>query len=122
MTGKGLASLTVKSLNDIGVATQYLKAQAYDGAASLSEAYNGVHTLIKQQFPNAIYVHCGSHSLNFNLSSACSITQIRNCMGTLAKVCEFFHTPKRQAALGDQIEKLVLKPRVTCSKSLCPAR
>ncbi|KAG0422002.1 hypothetical protein HPB47_002146, partial [Ixodes persulcatus] len=57
MTGKGLASLTVKSLNDIGVATEYLKAQAYDGAASLSEAYNGVHTLIQQQFPNAIYVH-----------------------------------------------------------------
>ncbi|CAN7977490.1 unnamed protein product [Ixodes persulcatus] len=122
MTGKGLASTIMKSLNDIGVATEYLRAQAYDGAASMSGAYNGVQALIRQQFPNAIYVHCGSHSLNLSLSSACSVPQIRNCMGTIAKVCEFFHTPKRQAALSDQIEKLVLKPCVTRLKSLCPTR
>lgn len=49
--------------------------------------------------------------------------QIRNCMGTVAKVGEFFHaSPKREAALRYQIEKLILKARVTHLKSLCPTR
>lgn len=49
--------------------------------------------------------------------------QIRNCMGTVAKVGEFFHaSPKREAALGYQIEKLIPKARVTHLKSLCPTR
>lgn len=122
MTGRGLANTILSSLSDIGVATEYLRAQAYDGAASMSGAYNGVQAHIQQHFPNAMYVHCGSHSLNLSLSSACSVPQIRNCMGTVSKVCEFFHTPKRQAALTAQIEKLVPITRVTRLKSLCPTR
>lgn len=43
-------------------------------------------------------------------------------MGTVSKVREFFHTPKRQAALTAQIEKLVPITRVTRLKSLCPTR
>lgn len=101
LSGRGLAKTILNTLNDIGIATEYLRAQGYDGAASMSGAYNGVQAHVRQQCPNAIYVHCGSHSLNLSLSSACSVPQIRNCMGTVAKVCEFFHvSPKRQAALG----------------------
>lgn len=123
LTGRGLADTILKSLHDIGIATEYIRAQGYDGAASMSGAYNGVQAHVRQQCANAIYVHCASHSLNLSLSSACSVPQIRNCMGTVAKVCEFFHaSPKRQAALGDQIEKLVPTARVTRLKSLCPTR
>lgn len=42
MTGKGLADLILKSLNYINVATEYLRAQTYKGAAAISGIYKGV--------------------------------------------------------------------------------
>lgn len=50
MAGRGLANTILSSLGDIGVAMEYLRAQAYDGAASMSGAYNDIQARIQQQF------------------------------------------------------------------------
>lgn len=42
MTGRGLTNAILSSLSTIGVSTEYLRAEAYDGAASMTGAYNGV--------------------------------------------------------------------------------
>ena len=44
-------------------------------------------------------MHCAAHSLNLVVSSLCSVRELRNCIGNLAAVRNFFHTPKRQAVL-----------------------
>jgi len=38
--------------------------QAYDGAANMSGARNGVQALFKRESPRTLYVHCLAHSLN----------------------------------------------------------
>lgn len=70
--------------------------------------FNGVQALIEKQFPTAVYVHCFSHSLNLALLSACSISPIRNCMGTIEHCYSFFNSPKRQSLLSEQ--KSLLPP------------
>ncbi|KAH9384743.1 hypothetical protein HPB48_026756 [Haemaphysalis longicornis] len=90
MTGRGLANTILSGLSDIGVATEYLRAQAYDGAASMSANYNGVQAHIQQHFPNAMYVHCGSHSLNLSLSSACFVPRSETAWEQFPRYASFF--------------------------------
>lgn len=67
LTRRGLVDTILKGLRTICIATEYLRAQGYDGAAPMSGAYNGVQALVQQQCANTIYVHCHSHSLNLSL-------------------------------------------------------
>ena len=74
-------------------------------------------------YPLATYVHCSSHSLNLAISDACSIAQIRNCIGTLNSVCTFFKaSAKRQKELKKSIEKTCPTSTTTRLKALCPTR
>lgn len=55
----------------------------------------------------ALYIHCSSHCLNLAISFSCNIPDIRNCMGTMQTVCNFFSYPKRSNILIDCITKLL---------------
>jgi len=99
VTGKGLATVISDGLTKIGLNLHYLRGQGYDGAAAMSGRINGVQSHIRQLHPLAVYVHCSSHSLKLAISHACSVTAIRNCMGTNGTVYNFLNTPKRNHVL-----------------------
>ena len=68
----------------------------------------GASTLIQQQYPLALYVHCKSHVLNLCVASACTIQLVRNMMGHVRVVTEFFNIhPKRFALLSERIQQLL---------------
>lgn len=100
MTGKGIANVILSKLKAFGIDTQYIRGQGYDGASAMSGVHKGVQHYIKEEIPNAHYVHCSSHSLNLAISDACDCTMVRNCLGTVNKIYDFFNTPKRQAVLN----------------------
>jgi hypothetical protein len=41
-----------------------MRAQGYDGAASMSRIHRGVQARIRERIPTALYVHCNAHVLN----------------------------------------------------------
>ena len=45
---------------------------------------------IQAEFPKAVYVHCASHKLNLVIVEACKIPAVRNAMGVITKVADFF--------------------------------
>ncbi|XP_060870883.1 zinc finger MYM-type protein 1-like [Metopolophium dirhodum] len=49
-----------------------LVAQTYDGAAVMSGSHNGLQTLIKQKYKNAMYIHCYAHKLDLVLKQSVS--------------------------------------------------
>lgn len=100
MTGKGIANAILSKLKAFGIDTQYIRGQGFDGASAMSGIHKGVQHYIKEEIPNAHYVHCSSHSLNLAISDACDCPMVRNCLGTVNKVYDFFNTPKRQAVLN----------------------
>ena len=66
--------------------------------------YRGCQAFIKKKCPDAEYYHCSNHCLNLALVDSCSISQIRNMMGTIKEVINFFsHSPKRMNALRTEI-------------------
>jgi hypothetical protein len=92
VSGEGLASVIVNSLTEFGLNLAYLRGQGYDGAGAMSGKLNGVQARIRSMYPLAVYVHCASHSLNLAISDACTVVAIRNCVGTLGDICNFFYT------------------------------
>lgn len=60
-----------------------------------------------EQSANALYVHYVNHSLNVAFSYSCSVPDIKNCVGTLKSVINFFRaSPKREAVLKKRIESI----------------
>jgi len=96
--------------------------QGYDGASNMAGQFKGVQKIIKDKYPNALYVHCSAHSLNLAVSSSSNIKPIRNCLGVIEKLHVFFNTPKRHNILLTEIEKSDYTPNVKTLKRLCATR
>lgn len=122
MSGKGLADIILKSMSNIGLKTKYLTGQGYDGASSMSGRYNGVQKFIRDDHPEALYLHCSAHCLNLAITFSCKIPEIRNCMGTIQSINNFFGYPKRQNVLKLSIEEIFPLTNRFKLKNLCATR
>lgn len=71
---------------------EYLIGQRYDGASNMSGKYNGVQAILREKYSKAIYVHCTAHTLNLAITNASNIHPIRNCLGIIEKLYDFFNT------------------------------
>lgn len=123
MTGKGIATVLIDKLRSLNVNIRKLRGQGYDGAASMSGKINGLQAHVREIVPSALYVHCSAHSLNLAVSTACEVSSIRNCMGTIASLYDFLNTPKRQHVLTSVISEMkVAASRREKLKQLCATR
>lgn len=122
LSGKGLAKLILDNLNLFGIETAFLRGQGYDGAATMSGKFNGVKAYINQSHPLAMFVHCVAHSFNLVVSKSCSIQSIRNCLGTVEKVHNFFVYPKRKHILSQCIDSSEQEIHAKSLKRSCATR
>ena len=86
VSGKNLANVINTTLSKMGINMQYLRGQGYDGAASMSSRFRSAQAYIKEVYPQAVYIHCGAHCLNLAISNACSLIDIKNCIGTVTYI------------------------------------
>jgi len=100
---EGLARLILKFLETSGIDCTNLIGQGYDGARAMSGQFHGARVYVQEVHKLAIYSHCVSHSFNLAVNAPSSEPHIRNAVGTIGSVYSFFHTPKRQLALGTAI-------------------
>jgi hypothetical protein len=104
--GVTLANTLKQSLSEMGINLNHLRGQGYDGATSMSGKFQGCAVIMREQFPQAVYVHCASHSLNLALCHSCNIPVIRNCLGTMKEVITFFRvSPKRSAVFTKFVQE-----------------
>ena len=83
------------------------RGQSYDGAGNMAGRYAGAAKLIKDEFPKAVYIHCMNHRLNL-VANTCSLPMVRNMMGTVRKLSEFFaNSVKRQDNLKKRVDELL---------------
>jgi hypothetical protein len=106
LTGQGLATTILETLKNCGLDLSKLVGQGYDGAAAMSGRLRGTQAWIRQQYPRAIYVHCGAHTLNLAIASAFSIPVMKTCFGTISLICNFVGSPpSRGQVLKDIIRQ-----------------
>ncbi|KAF0723939.1 zinc finger MYM-type protein 1-like [Aphis craccivora] len=122
VTGKGLATTLLTTLEEIEIDVKYLRDQGNNGAASMSGQFNGVQAHITKHYPLAHYIHCSSHSLNLTISDTCNIQSVRNCTGTIQKVCVFLKYPQKTNVLFESIARVCPSSTHNRLKLLCPTR
>jgi len=66
-TGDTLASLIYDVMLCLGLPVKNLRGQCYDGAANMSERFQGVQAKIGEKQTLALYIHCSNHCLNLAL-------------------------------------------------------
>ena len=89
----------------------------------MSGKCNGASSIIKRQYPKALYVHCKSHLLNLCVASACSIAVVQNMMYRVKSVSDFFNMhPKRFALLTAKIKDIDLSSRHVHLIDMCRIR
>ena len=97
--------------------------QGYDGASVMGGHVSGVQSRIRQVSPKARYVHCASHRLNLALSKTMSIPAIRNCLGVIHEVANFFRNyPTANEALKGAIVAKIPDSEKKRLVSLCETR
>ncbi|KAK9712528.1 hypothetical protein QE152_g24867 [Popillia japonica] len=110
LAGAALAGTLKEPSVSLGLNLNNLRGQGYDGASAMRSSFTGVQSIIREQYPRAIYTHCASHCLNLCLSDASKVTSIRNAFnafGTINEVCTFFRrSAKRSNILKNRLKVL----------------
>jgi len=87
-------------LSEHDIDTSCIIGQSYDGAGNMSGKYSGLRTKIQQVQSKALNVWCKAHRLNFVIeATVCCCTEIRNAVGLLQELHNFFIGHKRNAVL-----------------------
>ena len=61
----------------------------YDGAGNMAGCVNGTATLITNEYPQALYLHCASHCLNLAVVKSFKVTSVHNMMNVVERVYHF---------------------------------
>ncbi|KAJ8893115.1 hypothetical protein PR048_005698 [Dryococelus australis] len=88
----------------------------------MSGVIRGTQSYIQSQVPEVIYVHCAAHSLNLSISDTGTHQSIKNCLGSVEKICTFFNTPKRQHVLQSILSTNTENIARSKLLQLCPTR
>ncbi|KAK9719948.1 protein of unknown function (DUF4371) [Popillia japonica] len=64
LAGAALAGTLKEALVSLGLNRNNLRGQVYDGASAMRSSFRGVQSIIREEYPRAIYTHCASHCLN----------------------------------------------------------
>lgn len=123
LTGENLANLILEKCELLGLDMSNLVGQGYDGAGNMSGQFNGVQSKIRQKYPKAMFVHCAAHKLNLALSSALSISSVRNSLGVINYVINLFRNNALAGyTLKNNISKYVPESKRSRLVGLCETR
>lgn len=67
-----IVDTTIFFLSSLGLDCKNIVGQGYDGASVMKSSFNGVQALIKKPYPEALYNHCCSLSLNHAPCYSCT--------------------------------------------------
>ena len=122
-SGRSLAEKITSSIEELGLDLANLRGQAYDGAGNIAGVVNGTAAIITAQYPLALYMHCASHCFNLAVVKSLEVTSVRNMMGVVGRVYQFFAVhPKRQGALEKAISDCQPSSSVRKLKDMCCTR
>lgn len=110
VTGSSLGHVVLDTLKSLNLNLKFCVALATDGCyVMVSEAHGAVAT-VKEECVNAVYSPCLNHKLNLSLSKSSSVQAVRNAVGTMTEVINFFNSAKRthvlKDVLGSQLDNL----------------
>ncbi|XP_052809573.1 zinc finger MYM-type protein 1-like, partial [Mya arenaria] len=126
-TGEALANAFIENITKLGVKTDQMRDQGYDGASNMSGIHRRVQARIRSLIPEAIYTHCKAHCLNLAIIHASKEVHARNLLSTVQQVAfALNYSAKRllqfqETLAGDDVSREGMAER-TRLRSLCETR
>ncbi|CAH1110159.1 unnamed protein product, partial [Psylliodes chrysocephalus] len=117
--GRYLANAILSELKSLGVDCEYLVGQGYHKASSMKGRFKGVKVVIRESYPEALYVHCSLHSLNLALGHSCQVQPIRNTIEIIKSVGNFIKSSAKRTKCLDNIEKNFLETQSKNLTAMC---
>ena len=94
----------IKTINNLGLDMQNCRGQAYDGASNVSGHVSGLQTLVRSQYPKALYSHCAGHNLNLVLNDvAKEVRQCDHIVTLIGKIVVYVKNSAKRKVYFDQI-------------------
>jgi len=122
-SGKGMEYTIIREIGKLGLKIENLIGQGYDGASAMSGLYSGVQKYTRDEIPHALYVHCAAHSLNLAIGKSCTIPEIRNCIGSVSTIINFFRkSSMRSEVLKECIKKHIPSTQQSALIKMCETR
>lgn len=90
MDAHTIAASIANFVQKIGLDPEKCVGQGYDGCSTMAGKDNGVQKRLRDIFPKALFVHCASHRLNLVVNDLNNVLQVRNAVGTVKDVINFF--------------------------------
>ena len=119
-TGKKIADAILGLLKKNKRKVDDIRGQAFDGAGAMASENIGTQACIKAKNRLALYTHCRAHVLNLAVSGSCKQHALRNVIGTINELYQFFHySPKRQRYLEFVLGVYAPENKAQKHKGLC---
>lgn len=114
MDRESLSNLLKHTLLNLGLKLKNIRAQCYDGAASMRGSYSGVAKRIKDDNPLALYIHCYAHILNLCVVDVCEqVASVRNMFGILKSIYAFIGASSKRYSIFENIQNESKLPNIT---------
>lgn len=122
-TGLGLSNTVKTTCSDMMLDLKDCCGQGYDGASAMSGEFQGCATRITAEYPQIPYVHCVSHSFNLAVGDACKIVIVKNTIGTINEIINFFRcSAKRQNKLNEAVNEISCEIKRKRLQKFCATR
>lgn len=89
-SAEGIATEIIKACSNYNLDMENLVGQGYDGCSAMAGREGGVQAKIRAGYPKAMFVHCSSHRLNLVVHDLNELSEIRNVVGTIKAVINYF--------------------------------
>ena len=97
MNAEAIADKIIDTLSSFNVNLDKILGQGYDGCSTMAGKDNGVQARIRKKYPKAFFTHCSSHRLNLVINDLNAVMEVRNTVGTVKAIINFFRdSPKRR--------------------------
>ena len=78
--GIALAGKIPEALENYGLNLHGLRGQGYDGSGNMVGKCRDAAACIQGTYPNAVFVPCAAHSLNFCVVAVCTTQEIKSTL------------------------------------------
>lgn len=90
MDANTIASEIDKFLENVGLEPDRCIGQGYDGCSTMAGSIGGVQKKLREKYKKALYFHCATHRLNLVINDLNQVPEIRNTIGTIKDIINFF--------------------------------
>lgn len=102
----GISTEIIRACSNFKLNMENLVGQGYDGCSVMAGKERGVQAKIRNKYPRATFVHCSSHRLNLVVHDLNELSDIRNLVGTIKTVINFFRESSVRRATVPSIPML----------------